>query len=106
MTVSGKPPLLVIITAQPFAEASKLVLPKGSSHLEQTTVILDFLKIFKTSWCFLKPKIFAFLCFKMIFSLFSSPIIKAFQLGYLLRILIIDFALEMLKIRLNISKKT
>ena len=25
VTVSGRPPLLVIITAQPFAEASKLV---------------------------------------------------------------------------------
>ena len=29
VTVSGNPPLLVIITAQPFADASKLVLPKG-----------------------------------------------------------------------------
>jgi len=27
--VSGKPPLLLIITAHPFAAASKLVLPKG-----------------------------------------------------------------------------
>ena len=41
--VSGKPPLLLIITAHPFAAASKLVLPKGSSHLEQTTAILVFL---------------------------------------------------------------
>ena len=28
---------------QPYAAASKLVLPKGSSHLEQTTAILVFL---------------------------------------------------------------
>ena len=48
VTVSGKPPLLVIITAQPFAEASKLVLPKGSSHREQATAIAVCLKIFKT----------------------------------------------------------
>ena len=40
--VSGNPPLLVIITAHPFAAASKLVLPKGSSHLEHTTAILVF----------------------------------------------------------------
>ena len=42
VTVSGSPPLLVTITAQPLAEASKLVLPNGSSHLEQTTAILVF----------------------------------------------------------------
>ena len=47
MTVSGKPPLFVIITAQPLAEASKLVLPKGSFHLEQTTDILVDLRKFK-----------------------------------------------------------
>ena len=41
--VSGSPPLLLIITAQPAEEASKLVLPKGSSHLEQTIAILVFL---------------------------------------------------------------
>ena len=83
VTVSGKPPLLVIITAHPLADASKLVLPKGSSHLEQATVILVFLKIFRTSSCFLNPKIYAFLCFKDIFSLFSSPIMIAFQSEYL-----------------------
>ena len=49
VTVSGNPPLFVIITAQPLAEASKLVLPNGSSHLEQATAILVCLKIFKTS---------------------------------------------------------
>ena len=91
VTVSGNPPLLVIITAQPLADASKLVLPNGSSHLEQATVILVFSKIFKTSLCFLKPRIFAFLCFSKIFSLFSSPITKAFQFGYLFKILTIDF---------------
>ena len=42
VTVSGRPPLFVIITAQPFAEASKLVLPKGSSQREQATAILVF----------------------------------------------------------------
>ena len=41
--VSGKPPLLLIMTAQPDDAASRLVLPKGSSHLEQTTAILVFL---------------------------------------------------------------
>ena len=41
--VSGRPPLLLIITAQPLDAASKLVLPKGSSHLELTTAILVFL---------------------------------------------------------------
>ena len=61
VTVSGKPPLLVIITAHPFADASKLVLPKGSSQREQATVILVFLKILITSECFLKPRIEAFL---------------------------------------------
>ena len=38
--VSGNPPLLLIITAHPFAAASKLDLPKGSSHLEHTTAML------------------------------------------------------------------
>ena len=38
--VSGSPPLLEIITAQPRLDASRLVLPKGSSHLEQTTAML------------------------------------------------------------------
>tara|TARA_B100001741_G_scaffold295605_1_gene278818 strand:- start:434 stop:595 length:162 start_codon:yes stop_codon:yes gene_type:complete len=47
--VSGKPPLPLIITAQPLDAASKLVRPKGSSHLEQTTAIAVFLYMFKTS---------------------------------------------------------
>ena len=46
--VSGRPPLFDTITAQPRLDASKLVLPKGSSHLEHATAILVFLKIFKT----------------------------------------------------------
>ena len=46
--VSGKPPLLEIITAQPLLLASKLVLPKGSSHREQTTAILVFSKYFSS----------------------------------------------------------
>ena len=56
------------MTAHPFAEASKLVLPKGSSHLEQTTEILDFLNIEMTSLWLLKPKILRFLCLKIILS--------------------------------------
>ena len=38
--VSVNPPLSLIIKAQPLLEASKLDLPKGSSHLEQATAIL------------------------------------------------------------------
>ena len=48
LEVSGKPPLLLIITAHPLLAASKLVLPKGSSHLEQTIEILTFFNSFKT----------------------------------------------------------
>ena len=91
VTVSGNPPLFVIMTAQPLADASKLVLPKGSSHLEHATVILVFLKILITSLCFLKPSIDALLWDKLIFSLFSSPIIIAFHSGNLFNILLIDF---------------
>ena len=68
--VSGKPPLFETTTAQPRLDASKLVLPKGSSHREHATVILVFLKILITSVCFLKPSIEACLCDKFIFSLF------------------------------------
>ena len=46
VTVSGSPPLLVIITAQPLAEASRLVLPNGSSHLEHAIVILVFVNLY------------------------------------------------------------
>jgi len=91
VTVSGNPPLLLIITAHPRLAASKLVLPNGSSHLEQTTVILDFLKLSKTILCFLKPCNFKFLCLKIIFSLGSSPYTIDFQSGYLFNILIIAF---------------
>ena len=77
--VSGRPPLLVIITAQPQLADSKLVLPNGSSHLEQTTDIEVFLKIFKTSLCSLKPKFVKRSCLNSIFSLSSSPITIAFQ---------------------------
>ena len=91
VTVSGNPPLFVIITAQPFAEASRLVLPKGSSQREQATAILVFLKILITSLCFLKPSICALGWFKGIFSRFSSPIIWADQSGYLLSTFVIDF---------------
>ena len=40
--VSGKPPLLLIITAEPLLAASRLVLPNGSSHLDETTEILTY----------------------------------------------------------------
>ena len=50
--VSGRPPLLLIITTDPLLAASKLVLPKGSSHLEQTTEILTFSKNLRTVSCF------------------------------------------------------
>ena len=89
--VSGKPPLLLIITAHPLLEASKLVLPKGSSHLEQTTVILVSLKFLSTTLWGLNPWTFKFLCLKINFSLGSSPNTLDFQLGYLFNILIIAF---------------
>ena len=46
--VSGKPPLLLMIVAQPLLLASKLDLPKGSSHLEHDTAIELFLNKSKT----------------------------------------------------------
>ena len=88
LDVSGKPPLLLIMTAQPLLAASKLVLPNGSSHREQTTEILTFFKIFKTFSCFVYPLTNKFLCLKNSFSLGSSPITIAFQLLYLFNILI------------------
>ena len=59
--VSGNPPLLDIITPHPLLDASRLVLPNGSFHLEHTTAILVFSKLDKTSLCFLNPSIFKFL---------------------------------------------
>ena len=56
VTVSGKPPLFVIITAQPLAEASRLVLPKGSSHLEHATAILSLFKYINYLIMFLKSQ--------------------------------------------------
>ena len=49
--VSGKPPLLEIIVAQPLDVASKAVLPKGSSHLDGTTAISVFERNFNTLLC-------------------------------------------------------
>ena len=46
--VSGNPPLLLIITAEPLLAASRLVRPNGSSHLEQTIEMLTFSKNFNT----------------------------------------------------------
>jgi hypothetical protein len=45
--VSGNPPLLLIIVAQPLLAASKLVLPNGSSQREQITEMLAFSKNLK-----------------------------------------------------------
>ena len=42
--VSGRPPVLEIIVAQPREVASNAVLPNGSSHLEGITAISDLLK--------------------------------------------------------------
>ena len=56
LVVSGKPPLLLMITADPRLAASKLVLPNGSSHLEQITEILTFFNKSKTYLLFLNPK--------------------------------------------------
>ena len=53
--VSGKPPRLLIITAEPLLAASRLVLPKGSFHLEQTTEMLTFLRNFNIKSLFLNP---------------------------------------------------
>ena len=50
--VSFKPPLFDIITAHPLLDASKLVRPKGSSHLEQATAILVFSRILKLYYAF------------------------------------------------------
>ena len=87
--VSGKPPLLLIITAEPLLAASKLVLPNGSSHLELTTDILTVSRVLRTYSCEAKPTILKFLCLKVIFSLGSSPITIDFQSLYLFSILII-----------------
>ena len=79
--VSGRPPLLVMITAQPQLADSKLVLPNGSSHLEQTTDIEVFLKIFKTSLCSLKPRFVRRSCLNSIFS-FPRPLLQLLSSFY------------------------
>tara|TARA_A100001011_G_scaffold354169_1_gene396346 strand:- start:482 stop:649 length:168 start_codon:yes stop_codon:yes gene_type:complete len=50
--VSFSPPLSLTMTAQPLLAASKLDLPNGSFHREQTTAIEDFSRYFKTFLCF------------------------------------------------------
>ena len=55
VTVSFKPPLSLIITAHPLLEASKLVLPNGSSHLEQAIDIEDISKCLRTMSCCWNP---------------------------------------------------
>ena len=79
IAVSGNPPLLLIITAEPLLAASRLVRPNGSSHLEDTTEILTFFKKLSINLFVLKPIISKFLCLKTNFSLGSSPITTAFQ---------------------------
>ena len=64
LEVSGNPPLLLIITADPLLAASKLVRPNGSSHLDGTIDILTFLRKFNIYLLFLKPSIFKLLCLK------------------------------------------
>ena len=54
--VSLKPPVFDIIKAQPLLAASKLDLPKGSSHFDGTTAMLTFLSFFNIYSLFLKPK--------------------------------------------------
>ena len=71
-------------------DASKLDLPKGSSHLEQATKILVFLRRFKTYEFSLKLNILRVLCLKVCFSLGSSPTTIHFQSLYLFKILITD----------------
>ena len=88
---SGNPPLLDIITAQPLLAASRAVLPNGSSHLEHTTAIWDFINHLDTLLCSKKPKISNLLWLNVIFSLGSSPITIAFQSGYFSSILITAF---------------
>ena len=85
VTVSGRPPLSVIITAQPLADASKLVLPNGSSHREHATAILVCLNILRTLLWLRKPRCLRFMIQYNFFS-FSSPITFAFQFGNLRRI--------------------
>ena len=89
LVVSGNPPVLLIITAEPLLAASKLALPNGSCHLEQTTEILVFFNKSKINLFFLKPITFKRGCLKIIFSRSSSPITIAFQFLYLFNISII-----------------
>ena len=72
--VSGKPPLLEIIVAQPRDEASRAVLPNVASHLEGTTAISVLHKKFKTSLWDKYPNSIWFLWFIVGLSLLSSPI--------------------------------
>ena len=89
LVVSGNPPVLLIITAEPLLAASKLALPKGSCHLEHTTEILVFFNKSKMKILFLKPITLKRGCLKIIFSLSSSPMTIAFQFLYLSNISII-----------------
>ena len=86
LVVSGSPPLSVIMVAQAILDASRLDLPKGSSHLEQATNMLVYLRIFSTYEFSLKLMTLRFLCLNTCFSLGSSPITIDFQFGYSLRI--------------------
>ena len=56
LLVSGNPPLLEVIVAQPHDVASKATLPKGSFHLEGTTAISDLSSILKVFLWFKKFK--------------------------------------------------
>ena len=80
---------MLIITAEPLLAASRLVLPNGSSHLEQITEILISFKEFKTLSCLVYPLTLRFLWENEICSLGSSPTTIDLQSGYLSKILII-----------------
>ena len=79
-----------MMVAHPKLQASRLVLPKGSSHLEQATEILDFFKRLRTKLLPLKLNECKFLCLKICFSRGSSPTTIDFQSGNSSSILIID----------------
>ena len=90
--VSVKPPLLLMIVAQPREEASNAVRPKGSSHLDGTTAISDLFNKSKIFLWFKKPSSICLSWWIKIFLLSSSPAENAFHLGKLSKIFFIDFS--------------
>ena len=72
--VSVNPPLLLMIVAHPLEDASKAVLPNGSSHLEGTTAISDLLSILSVFLWLINPISLCLGCDIYIDLLSSSPI--------------------------------